>query len=191
MDWIIANWIELTGAILGFIYIFLEIKENRIMWPVGLLTSVFYVYVFYVAKFYADMSLQFYYIFISIYGWHIWINGGKKQNKEKLPVSRLDKVLAFKLSGIFIIVFAIISFILVNYTDSPLPYWDSFTTAGSIIATWMLAHKIIEQWWVWIVVNFVSAGLYIYKDLYATTGLFVVYGILCFWGMSEWRKNLD
>jgi nicotinamide mononucleotide transporter len=88
------------------------------------------------------------------------------------------------------VLFGIIAFILINFTDSEIPYWDAFTTAGSFVATWMLARKIIEHWLIWIIVDSVSLGLYIYKGLYATVILFAVYTLLAVMGYIEWKKEL-
>lgn len=189
IDWFITNWIELVGALAGFIYIYLEIKEKPAMWPIGLITSVFYIAVFFDAGFYADMGLQFYYVFISIYGWYWWINGAKIKQKKILPISKIKLKLGLTLTLVTLLLFIAISYILINYTDSTVPYWDSFTTALSITATWMLARKIIEHWYIWILVNFVSMGLYIYKELYLTTFLFAAYFILSIVGFIQWNNN--
>ncbi|RUT73555.1 nicotinamide riboside transporter PnuC [Ancylomarina longa] len=188
MNWIIDNIIEIVGTISGLIFLYLEIKQNKWLWPIGLLTSVMYIYVFFVSKFYADMSLQFYYVFISIYGWILW-SKGKDSTAEELPISHLSKRLFLILFGISMIIYVLISYILVNFTDSPIPYWDSFTTALSIVATWMLAKKILEQWLVWVVVNAVSLALYIYKGLYPTSVLFFFYTILAVVGYLQWKKD--
>ena len=174
------DWIEIVGAIAGFLFILFEIKESKWMWPIGLLTSVFYIIVFYNSKFYADMSLQFYYIFISIVGWYWWTRG--RAENEELSINRLTSQLFFKLLLVSLIVFLVISYILVNYTDSPLPYWDALTTSLSIVATWMLARKILEQWLFWIVIDLISMILYIYKGLYPTSILFLIYSILAVYG---------
>jgi nicotinamide mononucleotide transporter len=187
MDWISNNIVEIIGTISGLIFLYLEIKQNKWLWPLGLLTSVMYIYVFFVAKLYADMSLQFYYVFISIYGWIIWSRGVEK---KELPVSQLSRSLFLKLFAASMLIYAIISYILVNFTDGSVPYWDAFTTALSIVATWMLARKILEQWLVWVVVNAVSLGLYIYKGLYPTSVLFFFYTTLAIVGYIQWKKDL-
>ena len=92
--------------------------------------------------------------------------------------------------GLFSLVFIVIAFILIRFTDSPVPYGDSFTTTLSIIAMWMLAHKYIEQWWLWIAVNVVSTGLYFWKGLYPTALLFVVYSIIPIFGYFKWKKMM-
>ena len=188
MNWIIQNWIEIVGALAGFVYIFFEIKVSKWMWPIGLLTSVFYVLVFFDSKFYADMSLQFYYIIISIIGWYWWIKG--EDNGVELPISKLTIQLLIKILILSVFIFLVISYILANYTDSSLPYWDALTTSLSIVATWMLARKILEQWLFWIVIDLISMVLYIYKGLYPTSILFLIYSILAVYGYYKWKRSI-
>lgn len=189
MDWIIQNWVEIIGAVLGFIFLLLEIKENKWLWPVGLFTSLLYIYVFFVAKFYADMSLQFYYVAVSIYGWVHWTDS--KDENLKLEVSHLSRNLGVKLIIISAILYVLIGYILDNYTDSTIPFWDAFTTSLSIVATWMLARKILEQWLVWVFINSISLGLYVYKGLYPTSILFFFYTVLALYGYLNWEKSMS
>ncbi len=188
VDWITEHWLEVFGALSGFIYIFFEIKANKWMWPIGLVTSLVYVFVFFNAKFYADMSLQFYYIFISIYGWYWWLKGEQNTDNKEYQILNVSLKKSLALSLFFLLSFALIYYVLVNYTDSPLPFGDTLTTALSIVATWMLARKIIEHWFLWIVINLIAMGLYIYKGLYPTSVLYLVYAIFAVIGYFEWRK---
>ena len=189
-EWLISNKIELLGAILGILYIFFSIRQNIFTWPTGLVTSALYIFVFFQSKLYADMGLQVYYVGISIYGWYYWLKGGKTENRKTVPVRSANKKLWLKLTGIAIVFYFAILIILLNFTDSDVPYMDSFTTALSIIATWMLAKKYIEQWLIWIFVDFISVGLYIYKGLWPTVILFIVYTAMAFVGYIEWKKDL-
>lgn len=184
-----ANWIELLGSALSIIYLYLSIKQKVSLWIFGFLCSSLYVVVFFQSKFYADMSLQFYYLGVSLFGWISW-KAGKPENRKELPVKRTTP-----LSGAIILVIALVLyflyyFILSEYTDSPLPKADAFTTALSIVATWMLARKMIEHWWLWIIVDSVSAGLYFYKALYPTAILFVIYTVMAVIGYRQWKKSL-
>jgi nicotinamide mononucleotide transporter len=188
--WITQNYIEILGLVFGLLYIAFSIKQNIWCWPAGFITSALYIYVFFNTKFYADMGLQVYYLIVSIYGWYHWMFGSKSKKQDDLKVSRTKAKLAVYLLLAFIILFVLISYILVNFTDSEVPYWDAFTTAASFVATWMLARKIIEHWIIWIVVDTVSLGLYIYKGLYPTVILFAVYTVLAVLGYIEWKKQL-
>lgn len=189
-EWLLSNKIELLGAILGILYIYFSIKQNILTWPTGLLTSLLYVYVFLNAKLYADMGLQAYYVFISLYGWYFWIKGNKPENAKRVLVKRTSLSLWIKLALVSVIFYAIILFILLKFTNSDVPYMDSMTTALSIVATWMLARKYVEHWLIWIFVDAFSAGLYIYKGLWATVVLFIVYTVMAVLGYMEWKKDL-
>ena len=189
LEWLLGNYIEILGAILGLAYIFFSIKQHILTWPTGLLTSALYVVVFFNARLYADMGLQVYYVVISIYGWYFWLTG-KKQNETKVAVKTTRKVLWLKLAVVSIALYALLLFILSNYTNSDVPHMDSMTTALSIVATWMLARKYLEHWLIWIFVDAFSAGLYVYKGLWATVILFIVYTIMALLGYIEWRKDL-
>jgi nicotinamide mononucleotide transporter len=191
--WMWENKIELLGALLGLFYIFFSIKQHILTWPTGLFTSVLYIVVFFQSGFYADMGLQVYYVFISIYGWYFWLKGGKKNSvghQKKLPARKTPKNLLIHLLLATIIIYSGILFILLNYTNSTVPYMDSLTTALSITATWMLAKKYIEHWIIWIFVDLFSAGLYVYKELWPTVILFLVYTVMAVLGYLEWKKDI-
>jgi nicotinamide mononucleotide transporter len=191
LSWIGAHWVEVVGALLGIIYVVLSIKQNILTWLLGLLTSLLYIFVFFDTGFYADMSLQFYYVWVSIYGWIIWYRGKPTdQGKEELPVTNVTKRLMPILLIITIVLWALIWFVLKKFTDSPVPVGDSFITALSIVATWMLARKIVEHWLVWIVADTVSFLLYLYKGMYPTVVLYIVYAMAAIWGYVEWRRNM-
>ena len=191
IKWLSGNYIELLGAILGITYIFFSIRQNILTWPVGLLSSILYVWVFLVSKLYADMGLQLYYVVISIYGWYEWLHGSRSVKSEVLKVSRLSLKLGLVLAAVSIFIFLLIWYILNDYTDSPVPMADALATSLSIVATWMLARKILEHWLVWIFVDTFSIGLFWYKDLLPTVILFVVYTVMAIVGFIEWKKELS
>src|SRR5665647_2682870 len=177
IKWLSGNYIELLGAILGIAYVFFSIRQNILTWPVGLLTSILYIWVFFDSKLYADMGLQMYYVVISIYGWYEWVKGKSSisESKEVLKISRLSMNMGLILALASLVIFMLMWVILKNYTDSPVPFADSLATSLSIVATWMLARKILEHWLVWIFVDAFSIGLFWYKDLHPTVILFAVY----------------
>ena len=158
--WLSANYIEVLGVFFSILYLFFSIRQNILLWPMGIISALLYMVVFYQSKFYADMGLNGYYFFISIYGWILWRQTDKDPGKE-LSVTRIHLRLAGLLLVITAFSFIGIGVILDKFTDSPIPYWDAFTTAVSFTATWMLARKILEHWILWIIVDFVSLGLYL------------------------------
>jgi nicotinamide mononucleotide transporter len=188
-EWLAENYIELLGALLSIIYLLLSIRQNILLWPVGILGAVLYVFVFFQTKFYADMGLNIYYFFISIYGWITWSKAGG-QDQQGMPVVRAGMVRGLILITIFFFLFLVMGYLLDQFTDSPVPYWDAFTTSGSIVATWMLTKKIIEHWILWVIIDLVSLGLYIHRGLYPTTVLFAIYTTMAIVGFIQWKKAL-
>ncbi|MDQ1296365.1 MAG: nicotinamide mononucleotide transporter [Bacteroidota bacterium] len=214
-DWVSNNYIEIFGAITGILYVIFEIRQNIWLWPVGIITSAVYIWVFFTGKLYADMSLQGYYLIISILGWYWWIKGSglraqgagegstvspleggpvgvyPSTDTNQLNVTRLIRKTGLILTVVFSILFVVMWIILDRLTDSPVPGWDSFITSLSIIATWMLARKIYEHWYLWIVVNIAASLLFFTRGLYPTVILYVVYCAMSFVGLIEWKKSLN
>ncbi|MDD3788268.1 MAG: nicotinamide riboside transporter PnuC [Petrimonas sp.] len=180
--------IEIIGVVIGLIYLYLEYTANKWLWPVGVLMPVVYVWIFFQSKFYADMGINIYYFFASIYGWIRWTRN--KINKNQPEISHTPARYIVPLSVIGIVIFGLIAFVLIRFTDSPVPYGDSFTTAVSILGMWMLAQKYVEQWWLWFAVNVVSCALYVWKGLYPTAGLFAVYSMISVFGYFKWKRMM-
>ncbi len=178
--------LEYFGAFSGLLYLFLEIRQHRAMWIVGILTSLFYIFVFFFSKIYADMGLNVYYVAISIYGFRQWTQG--KKQEEILYRTLTPRLLAGVLLAIAAL-FALLYNILYRLTDSPIPVGDAFTTAVGIVATWMVARRIIEHWIFWIVANGVSVWLYYQRGLYPTLFLYTCYTILAAVGWYAWKKK--
>jgi nicotinamide mononucleotide transporter len=201
-DWLSNNYIEIFGAVTGILYVIFEIRQNIWLWPVGIITSAVYIWVFFTGKLYADMSLQGYYLGISILGWYWWVNkkkgrGGEKEKGRKeesvngeLKVTRLNLKTGIVLSVVLVILYAVMWIVLSRLTDSPVPAFDSFITSLSIIATWMLARKIYEHWFLWIIVNIAAAILFFTRGLFPTVILYIVYCAMSFVGLIEWKKAL-
>lgn len=115
---------------------------------------------------------------------------GERRPEKKLKVTRIKLKLALVLFLVFIGLYALIYAGLTRLTDSPVPQWDSFITSLSIVATWMLARKIYEHWFLWIVVNSASSMIFFVKGLYPTVILYLIYLILSFAGLRAWKRTL-
>lgn len=190
-NWLADNYIEILGVATSLVYLYFSIRQIIWLWPFGILSSAFFIYIFYRTGFYADMSLQVYYLLVSIYGWYHWIYGARERKVEKLPVTRIRWQTAIVLICVFVILWLGIAYVLINFTDSDVPWGDAFTTAGSIVATWMLARKILEHWLLWIVVDAVATALYLYKNMYPTVFLYLVFTVIAVVGYFQWKKNLS
>ena len=183
------NWIgiETLAVILAIIYLFLAIKENSLCWYFVFLSAAIYIWIFINSSLYMASLLNVYYALMSIYGLYQWRKGGDK--KLGLPIKSLS---SSHHTFIFISVISlslIIGYFLESYTDSKLPYLDSFAALSSIVTTIMVARKILENWLYWIAIDAVSIYLYLNQNLYQTAILFVLYMILSIMGYYEWRKR--
>jgi len=191
-DYLRVNWLEWFGVVTGLLYLYYEIKQNSRMWVVGFISSLVYVYVFWIAKIYADSLLYFYYVVMSIYGFVCWrkMQNGNLPDESNSSVSfvTLNRRLITQLSATALLLFLFISQILTRFTDSPIPYSDALNSALSIIATWMVAKKFIEHWFVWIFINLLSVFLCYSRGLYPTSFLFFAYSFLSVYGYYSWRR---
>lgn len=183
------DYLEIAGTLAGLLYLWFEYKASIWLWPVSIIMPAIYIIVYYQARLYADSGISIYYLLAGIYGWWAWAKHTVKGKEKSIAFTprRLIVPLFFVLS----IVFMLIGSVLSAYTNSTVPWWDSFTTALSIIAMWMLARKYVEQWLVWLVVDVASCGLYIYKELYFTSFLYGLYAVIAFFGYLKWKQLMD
>ena len=188
------QYIELLGTIVGLLYLWLEYRASIYLWVASVVMPAIYLVIYYDAGLYADFGINIYYLIIAIYGWAAWRYGfsiGRGSEGRELPISHTPARLWLPLAAITSIVFVAIAWVLVNLTDSTVPYADAFTTALSVVGMWMLARKYIEQWWVWLVVDVASVALYIYKDLYFTAALYALYAVVAVFGYRKWKKLMS
>ncbi|KAA6330028.1 Nicotinamide riboside transporter PnuC [termite gut metagenome] len=182
------NYLELTGTLIGLLYLWLEYKASIYLWAAGIIMPAIYIFVYYEAGLYADTGINVYYLLAALYGWVLWKRGNGKT--EELPITHTPARVLLPVSLILIATFFIIAWLLINYTDSNVPWADSFITALSIVGMWMLAKKYVEQWLVWMVVDVVCCGLYVYKDLYFTSGLYGFYAVIAVFGYFKWKRMM-
>ena len=180
--------LEVLGTLVGLIYLWLEYRASIYLWIASVIMPAIYIFVYYEAGLYADFGINIYYLGAAVYGWLVWKYGHKSADLHELPITKMPKRSWLKALVVFLVAQILIAWILINFTDSDVPWWDAFTTALSIIGMWMLARKYLEQWWVWIVVDVVCVGLYIYKGLYFTSGLYARYSAIAVFGWLNWKR---
>ena len=188
------QYIEILGTIVGLLYLWLEYRASIYLWVASVVMPAIYLIIYYDAGLYADFGINIYYLVIAVYGWAAWRYGfsiGRGSEGRELPISHTPARLWLPLAGVTSIVFVAIAWMLINLTDSSVPYADAFTTALSVVGMWMLARKYIEQWWVWLVVDVASVALYIYKDLYFTAALYALYAVVAIFGYLKWKKLMS
>lgn len=184
------EWLELAGTVTGVVYLWLEYRASAWLWVASIAMPAIYLAVYYDAGLYADFGISVYYILASVYGLMCWLRGNGRTEADDFKISRMPGRCYVPVVAVALAVFAGIGVILSRLTDSTVPWADAFTTALSIVAMWMLARKYVEQWLVWMVVDIASVGLYVYKGLWFTAGLYVAYAVIAVMGYRKWKRMM-
>ena len=188
-EFISAHWLDITTTILGLLYIWFEYRASAWLWAVGFLMQALGIVLYYQKGLYADCGMEFYYLLMTFYGYWKWVRGAASQ--QALPITHFPKRFILPWSALTLFIWGIIYWLLITFTNSNVPLIDSFTTALSIVGVWALAHKYLEQWFVWIVVDIVTCGLYFYKDIPFKGSLYALYVIIAIFGYRKWKQMID
>jgi nicotinamide mononucleotide transporter len=181
--------LEKIAVACGLANIYLTVRQNIWCWPVGVVMVSLYIYIFYETKLYSDAALNVFFLVMQFYGWYHWTRGGVDHSRSLRPVTRLSRR-GWLLTAAGVAAWtAGVGTLMHRYTDAAAPYPDSFTTILSVIAQFLLTRKILENWTLWIVADLVYIGVYTFKALYWTAGLYVVFLALCIQGYREWNRG--
>jgi nicotinamide mononucleotide transporter len=183
-----VNPIEYIAALFGGVSVYLSVRQNIWSWPTAIVNVGLYTLVFYKSRLYADMGLQVVYVVISFYGWYEWLYGGK--NRTELQVSRTTRGLGMLLAAMGVVSAFVLGTVFHRTTNAALPFLDSATTSTSLVAQWMMTKKLLENWIVWVAVDVVYIGMFIYKSLYVTSLLYFVFLVLSVMGYRQWKATL-
>ena len=184
-----AHWLDITTTLLGLLYILFEYRACVWLWFVGFLMQALGIVLYYQKGLYADCGMEFYYLSMTVYGYWKWVHGSAK--KKELPITRFPRRLIIPWLALILAVWGIIYWLLITFTNSNVPAADSFTTALSIVGIWALAHKYLEQWFIWIAVDVVTCILYFYKDIPFKGGLYALYVVIAIFGYKKWKRMID
>lgn len=181
--------LQIVGTLLGLLYLWLEYKANIWVWIVGAIMPMVHGMLYLQSGIYADAAMQLYYVAAGIYGLFVWLRG-EKRSEKRIDIQHTPKQWIFSLVAVYIVLHISLYFLLTEFTDSRVPLFDSMSTALSIVAMWMLSRKLVEQWLVWLVVDMISVGLYLYKGIPITAMLYMLYCGLAVAGYMRWRKQV-
>jgi nicotinamide mononucleotide transporter len=183
--------LEAAGVLFSVLYLVLAIRENLWCWPAAFVASVLSVVVLYGARLYSEAALNVFYAAMAVYGWYQWRYGGRahRATAAALPISVWPwRLHALALAGVVagsVVVGAVMS----GYTAAAFPYLDAFVTLGSIVTTYMVAKKVLENWLYWLVIDSLSLYLYLARELYLYAGLFAFYLVLVVIGFVRWHRD--
>jgi len=178
---------ELSAMILALAYLLLAVRQIIWCWLAAFVSTLIYSGVFLQAQLYMDAALQVFYALMAIYGWSQWRHGGHADSAlriSKRPMQWHGITLA-----VIVLISLVSGFLLSRYTNAAFPYLDSFTTWASVIATWMVARKVLENWIYWIAIDSVSVYLYVHRGLYLTVILFILYVMIAVAGWQTWKSE--
>ena len=188
-EFISAHWLDITTTLLGLLYILFEYRASVWLWVVGFLMQALGIVLYYQKGLYADCGMEFYYLSMTVYGYWKWVHGSAE--KKDLPITRFPRRLIIPWLAVILAIWGIIYWLLITFTNSNVPAADSFTTALSIVGIWALAHKYLEQWFIWIAVDVVTCVLYFYKDIPFKAGLYALYVVIAIFGYKKWKRMTD
>jgi len=184
-----TTWLEIAAVVIALAMVGCNIREIHWGWPLAIVSSLMYFALFWRSRLYGDASLQIFFAVVAFWGWYQWLRGHRADGSS-LRITRLTR----RGLGLTVAACALLwpatGFFLKTFTDTDVPWWDAFPTAVSLVGQFLLGRKFIENWAVWIVVNVVSVGLFAYKGLWLTVGLYSVFIALSWLGWKEWQRRL-
>jgi len=179
--------IEVIAVLLATAYLLLAIRENIWCWLCAGISTAIYVYLFINAKLYMESALNAYYFVMAIYGWSLW--SSRRADSEHMPVVVWRAKWHAVAIAVILMISAVSGYLMQHFTDAVYPYVDSLTTWGAIWATFLVARKVLENWWYWLAVDFVSIFLFWSNHLELTAMLFAAYVIMIPFGLISWTRS--
>ena len=180
--------LEAIAVTTAIAYLLLAIRQNIGCWYFAGISTAIYIYLFFDARLYMESTLNIFYFAMAVYGWYCWRNKHTDDQQLQVTVWPLSRhVLAISAIVLISISNAVI---LETWTDAAFPYVDSLTTWSAIWATFLVARKVLENWWYWLVIDSVSVFIYWSRDLELTALLFVVYVLMIPFGLVSWRRSM-
>jgi nicotinamide mononucleotide transporter len=177
---------EGLAVLLGIVYVVLAAKEYILAWFFAFVSTLIYTVIFWEGALFSSSFLNFYYMLMAVYGYYAWSHGS---DEKMLAITSYSLPKHFIIIGLGVVLSLMIGYLSTTYTDAKLAYLDSFVMLFSIITTWLLTQKVIENWLYWIVIDSVAILLYWKTDFLPTAVLFMIYVILAIYGYLTWRKK--
>jgi nicotinamide mononucleotide transporter len=189
-----VTWLEVAAFLLALGCIVCNVYEIHWGWPLAIVSSLLYAWLFFANRLYGDVAVQGFFVVSSAWGWWEWRfarrAGGPAAAPGPLRVSRLGRRRRFALAGAWLLAWPLLGALLQRYTDTDVAYYNAFPTAGSFLGQILMALKFVECWPVWLVVNVTGMTLYAFKDLWLTSMLYAVFAALAVAGWRRWRMAL-
>ena len=188
--------VEWAGFVLSLAMVYCNIRQIHWGWPLAIASSILYGYVFWNTQLYGQAALQMMFIAMAAWGWRQWLRGQtltapstETNTAQALPISLLRRHERLRLLGVTILVWVLCSWVLEEFSESKVLYWDALITALALLGQYLLGRKKIETWWIWLVVNILTIALMASQDLWLTALLYFVFAVLSVVGLKTWQKQ--
>jgi nicotinamide mononucleotide transporter len=179
------NWLEIAGFVTTVWGIWLTTRRTLLCWPVTLAADLFYLIVFYRAQLLSDALLQIFFVAFTLYGWWHWWRGYRAEGEVRvMPLALSSFAIAVAAGAVGSVLLGEVA----KRLHAALPFLDATLTSFSLVASWWQARKHTANWWLWIVVDLIYIGEYLYKDLRATALLYAILTGLAVLGLRDWRR---
>jgi nicotinamide mononucleotide transporter len=183
-----SSCLEAVAVLFGIVSVYLSTRQNIWSWPTALINVALFSALFLKSGLYSDTGLQVVYFGLSIYGWYEWLYGGA--DRTAISVSHTTRRTWITVCIIGAIMWLVLGAITSRLPGTALPYVDAATTTISLIAQWMMTRKLIENWLIWIAVDVLYVGMFVFKGLYLTAFNYGIYLALAVLGYIAWKKSL-
>lgn len=180
---------EVTAVVFAILYLLLAIRENIWCWICAGVSTAIYIYLYFGARLYMESILNIFYFGMAVYGWNAWRSG--KSAGETIPVKIWPVNIHLIAAAVITAIVIVSGYLLSTYTDAAFPYIDSATTFAAMWATFLVARKVLENWWYWLIIDIVSIFIYWSRGLELTSLLFVLYVIMIPFGLLSWSRSLN
>lgn len=180
--------LEAVAFVLGVAYLLLAIRESIWCWPAAFLSSGIFAMLFATSRIYMDAGLQVFYAAMAVYGWWVWRSAGP--SRDELQVHRWPAKHHLFAGMVVLVLSSVSGWLLATYTDAAYPYVDSLTTFASFWATFLVARKVLENWYYWLVIDAVSIAIYLERGLEFAALLFAVYLVMIPFGLVAWTRSM-
>lgn len=181
--------IEIIGAVIGLAYIVSEYRADRWFWPLSLLMSAFYIVIDFTSGIYANGAICCYNFVMSIYGILVWRGILGRKDKEERPITSCPRRYWWRIVAAVVLLSAVFTWLLGFIHESQYPLLDGISSALTIVAMFMLAHKWWQQWICWMLVEPLMIALFLLTGNYASAILYVVFEVFCVLGILRWRRE--
>ena len=187
-----TTWLEAVAVIAGIASVFYSRIENILVYPVGLINTIIYIYLSFKGQLFGEATVNLYYTIMSVYGWILWVKRDALQH-HVINVEFSDRkmwlqqVLFFLF--FYVTIFFALSYLKKEFAPGAIPFADAFASATAFTGMWLMARKKVESWWWWIATNIASIPLYFVKGYVFTSVYYLILLVIAVFGLMEWRRR--